>query len=361
MRRLVVCWMILVNCVGVCVNRSLAAEPVPARWLAHDMQRPRPAVVTPGKLSLPVAPPSDAVILFDGADLTKWRDAEGGPAKWKVVEGNLETVANSGYLFSAGKFGDVQLHIEWATPVPAAGRGQARGNSGLFLMGLYEVQVLDSYQNETYADGQAGAIYGQFPPLVNACLPPGQWQSYDIVFRRPRFHANGTLEKAARLTVIHNGILVQDHVELWGPTTWMQNLPYTAHADKLPISLQDHGNPVRYRNIWLRELAEEPAAIPPLPKRDVVTMTPEQLRKYTGAYKTFLGELGTIELDGDQLRLHMKTKQVIDLLPLSPSEFALRWTAASVTFKEKESGEIAGFTLHLGGEHYPVSRQAGTP
>jgi hypothetical protein len=178
---------------------------------------------------------------------------------------------------------------------------------------------------------------------------------------RPRFHANGTLEKAARLTVIHNGILVQDHVELWGPTTWMQNLPYTAHADKLPISLQDHGNPVRYRNIWLRELAEEPAAIPPLPKRDVVTMTPEQLRKYTGAYKTFLGELGTIELDGDQLRLHMKTKQVIDLLPLSPSEFALRWTAASVTFKEKESGEIAGFTLHLGGEHYPVSRQAGTP
>lgn len=359
MRATVCCVVMMVSC-AFSLNVS-NAESLPARWLAHDMQRPRPAVVKPGKLSLPADAPSDAVILFDGTDLSKWRDAEGGPAKWKVVEGSIETVANSGYLFSADRFGDVQLHIEWATPAPASGRSQARGNSGVFLMGLYEVQVLDSYENETYADGQAAAIYGQYPPLVNACLPPGEWQSYDIVFRRPRFHADGRLDRAARITVIHNGILVQDHVELWGPTTWMQNLPYTSHPDKLPISLQDHGNPVHFRNIWVRELREEPEAIPALPERNVVAMSPEQLKKYTGAYKSILGEFGTIELAGDQLRLHMKTKQVIDLLPLSSTEFALRWTAASVTFKENPAGEITGFTLHLAGEHYPISRQTSSP
>ncbi|HEX3726095.1 MAG TPA: DUF1080 domain-containing protein, partial [Pirellulales bacterium] len=159
---------------------GIAAAQPNLRWLSHDMQRPRPPVVTPGKQSLPVPPPSDAVVLFDGGELSHWRDAEGGPAKWKVQAGVMESVPNSGYLFSADKFGDVQLHIEWSAPVPAQGRGQGRGNSGVFLMGLYEVQVLDSYQNDTYPDGQAAAIYGQYPPLVNACLGPGEWQSYEI-------------------------------------------------------------------------------------------------------------------------------------------------------------------------------------
>ena len=191
---------------------------------------------------------------------------------------------DSGYLFSADKFGDVQLHVEWATPVPASGHGQGRGNSGVFLMGLYEVQVLDSYENDTYADGQAAAIYGQYPPLVNACLPPGEWQSYDVVFRRPRFHEDGTVAKPARITVFHNGILVQDDVELWGPTAWLQHRPYERHPDKLPISLQDHGNPVRYRNIWLRELREPEEPGPPAePEIKVVNLSVDELKEFVGA------------------------------------------------------------------------------
>ena len=180
-------WIIMSVLSGLTTLAGTAAAQSPVRWLAHDMQRQRPPVVTPGKENLPVAPPSDAVVLFDGTDLSKWRDAEGQAAKWTVKDGAMISVPNSGYLHSADKFGDVQLHIEWAAPLPVVGSGQGRGNSGVFLMGLYEVQVLDSYENETYADGQAGAIYGQYPPLVNACLPPGEWQSYDIVFRRPRF------------------------------------------------------------------------------------------------------------------------------------------------------------------------------
>ena len=235
-----------------------AAAQSSARFKAHDMSRPRPPVVQPAAEALPVPPPSDAIVLFDGTDLSEWRSADGGPAKWVVEDGAIESVPGSGYLYSARGFGDVQLHVEWAAPVPARGRSQGRGNSGVFLMGLYEVQVLDSYQNDTYPDGQAAAVYGQYPPLVNACRPPGEWQTYDIVFRRPRFRPDGGLAAPARITVIHNGVLVQDGVEPWGPTAWLQALPYTAHADKLPLAFQDHGNPVRYRNIWLRELPEGP-------------------------------------------------------------------------------------------------------
>ena len=276
-------WIIMSVLSGLATLAGTAAAQSPARWLAHDMQRPRPPVVTPGKQSLPVQPPSDAIVVFDGSDLSKWRDAEGGPAKWRVQDGYMESVADSGYVFSAGKFGDVQLHIEWATPVPASGHGQGRGNSGLFLMGLYEVQVLDSYENDTYPDGQAGAIYGQHPPLVNACLPPGEWQSYDIVFRRPRFHGDGTVATPARITVVQNGVLVQDDVEIWGPTAWLQYIPYHQHDDKLPISLQDHGNPVRYRNIWLRELAE-PQEPDGLAEQDPATvqLSPDELKKFVG-------------------------------------------------------------------------------
>jgi len=232
---------------------ALASAQPPPRFKAHDMSRARPPVVQPGAQTLPVPPPSDAIVLFDGTDLSDWRSADGGPAKWVIKDGAIESVPGSGYLFSARGFGDVQLHVEWATPVPAHGKSQGRGNSGVFLMGLYEVQVLDSYQNDTYPDGQAAAVYGQYPPLVNACRPPGEWQSYDIMFRRPRFRPDGGLVSPARISVIHNGVLVQDGVEPWGPTAWLQALPYTAHPDKLPLGFQDHGNPVRYRNIWLVE------------------------------------------------------------------------------------------------------------
>ena len=228
-------------------------------------------------------------------------------------------------------------------------------------MGLYEVQVLDSYENDTYADGQAAAIYGKYPPLVNACLPPGEWQSYDIVFHRPRFNDNGTVARPARITVVHNGILVQDNVEPWGPTAWLQNFPYKSHADKLPISLQDHGNPVRYRNIWLRQLRESPDASPPADERKFVKLSSDQLQPFVGAYKSLLGDFCAIELKGDQLQLHMKTGQVIDLLPQSATEFAMRWTAGDLAFETKEPGKVSGFTMHLGGQSYSIARVPSAP
>ncbi len=230
---------------------------VSREWKIHDMDRPQPPLVDPGTASTkdqPSRPPSDSIVLFDGKDLSRWRSTNGEPAKWKAENGYMETVKGTGYVHSAQSFGDCQLHLEWRTPVPAIGEGQGRGNSGVYFMGKYEIQVLDSYQNKTYPDGQAGAVYGQYSPLVNASRPPGEWQTYDIVFHRPRFDKDGKLLRPARFTVFHNGVLVQDNVELTGPTDHMKRPPYAAHPDKLPLSLQDHSNPVRFRNIWIREL-----------------------------------------------------------------------------------------------------------
>lgn len=236
---------------------SYAQANRPEQWKIHDVDRPQPAVVDPGTPGKPRRPPSDAIVLFDGKDLSKWRGANGAAAKWRVANGYMEIVKGAGGISTRQGFGDCQLHVEWRAPVPPKGESQERGNSGVFLMGMYELQVLDSYNNKTYPDGQAAAIYGQYPPLVNASRPPGQWQTYDIIFRRPRFDASGKLVQPARMTALHNGALVQDNVELTGPTAHKVRPPYKQHADKLPVSLQDHGDPVRYRNIWLRELSED--------------------------------------------------------------------------------------------------------
>ena len=245
---------------------AAASGPTAGDWPQHDESRPQPPVVDPGPPpERPAPPPSDAVVLFDGKDLSKWRSAkDGGPAKWKVENGYVEVVRDTGDIRTEQGFGDCQLHVEWATPAPGVGEGQHRGNSGVFLMGLYEVQVLDSYGNRTYPDGQAAALYGQYPPLVNASRPPGQWQTYDIVFRRPRFDAQGKLLRPARITVLHNGVLVQDDRELSGPTANKSRPPYKAHPDTLPLGLQDHDDAVRYRNVWIRELADPE---PPLPRQ----------------------------------------------------------------------------------------------
>jgi hypothetical protein len=226
------------------------------QWPQHSMDRPRPPVVEPGPERPPAPAPKDAVVLFDGANLSQWRAEDGSAAKWTVQDGYVEVKPGTGMLASARGFGDVQLHVEWATPAVVTGEGQERGNSGVFLMGIYELQVLDSYQNDTYPDGLAGAIYGENPPLVNASRPPGHWQTYDIVFHRPHFKADGSLERPARMTVFWNGVLIQDNFELVGPTANKARPPYHAHPDKLPLKLQDHGNPLRYRNIWIRELDE---------------------------------------------------------------------------------------------------------
>ncbi|MGE5200265.1 MAG: DUF1080 domain-containing protein [Rhodospirillaceae bacterium] len=224
------------------------------KWPVHDETRPMPPVVDPGPPGPPAPVPSDAVVLFDGKDLSAWTTAKGAPARWLVKDGYMEVVKGSGSIQTARAFGDCQLHVEWATPAPPVGTGQDRGNSGVFLMNTYEVQVLDSYQAKTYADGMAGALYGQFPPLVNASRKPGEWQTYDIVFRAPRFGADGAVVSPARMTVFHNGVLVQDAQELTGPTAHKARPPYKAHADRLPLGLQDHSHPVRFRNIWVREL-----------------------------------------------------------------------------------------------------------
>lgn len=230
----------------------------PSPYPQHSRTRPAPAVVTPGPYLGPVAPPSDAMVLFDGKSLSEWRasDTTKGDAKWTIDHGDIVIAAGAGDIATRRSFGDVQLHIEWSAPNPPRGEDQDHGNSGVFLMKTYELQVLDSYHSATYPDGQAAAIYGEFPPLVNAMRPPGEWQVYDIVFHRPHFDATGKLITPARETVFHNGILVQDDVALIGPTTNGHRTAYAAHADRLPISLQDHGHPVRYRNIWVRELPE---------------------------------------------------------------------------------------------------------
>jgi hypothetical protein len=205
---------------------------------------PQPKVVEPGP---PGGPPSDAIVLFDGKSLAAW---EGGE-KWIIRDGCA--TSHEGGITTKQPFGDCQLHLEWAAPEKVEGSGQGRGNSGVYLMGKYEVQVLDSYNNDTYYDGQAAAVYKQHPPLVNACRKPGEWQSYDIVFTAPRFDDQGRLRSPAFVTVLHNGVLVQNHFELTGGTFWHQPPHYTAHPEKLPLHLQFHGNPVRFRNIWLVE------------------------------------------------------------------------------------------------------------
>ena len=214
---------------------------------------PEPAGVDPGPVG---GPPSDAIVLFDGKSLSKWSDA----GKWKVQDGCAISGGND--ITTKQSFGDCQLHVEWATPEKVEGAGQGRGNSGVFLMGLYEVQILDSYNNKTYYDGQAASIYKQHPPLVNVCRKPGQWQTYDVVFEAPRFDKKGSLARPAFITVFQNGVLVQNHFQIQGETAYIKPPKYTAHAAKLPIILQYHGNPVRFRNIWIRELPASDAPPP---------------------------------------------------------------------------------------------------
>jgi hypothetical protein len=237
---------------------AICKAQVDPKWEIHDRNRPNPSVITPATASTqdaPGKPPSDAIVLFDGKDISKWvSKKDGSPAKWTVADGYMEVAPKTGDVQTKESFGDCQLHIEFREPSPPKGEDQDRGNSGVFLMGEYEIQVLDSYNSKTYADGQAAAVYGQYPPLVNASRAPGEWQTYDIIWHGPRFDASGKLTRPAHVTVIHNGVLVQDNVELTGPTGHHVRPPYKPGPDKAPLALQDHNHPVRYRNIWIRNL-----------------------------------------------------------------------------------------------------------
>ncbi len=206
----------------------------------------KPPVITPGETNS--QPPSDAVVLFNGKDLSNWKNGE----NWTVKDGVI--FAGKGPITCEEQFGDCQLHIEWSAPSEVKGNGQGRGNSGVFLMGIYEIQVLDSYENETYYDGQAGAIYKQTPPMVNAMRKPGEWNAYDIIWTAPRFNDDGSLKSPAYITALHNGLLILNHFELLGDTPFNRPPEYKKHSEQGPISLQDHGNPVRFRNIWARPI-----------------------------------------------------------------------------------------------------------
>jgi hypothetical protein len=217
---------------------------------ATEIWEPDPRIVTPGANG---AAPSDALVLFDGKNLENWTGDDGKPAKWTVADNALTVSPGTGGIKTKQSFGDIQLHIEWRTPAKVQGDGQDRGNSGIFLQERYEIQVLDSYNNKTYVNGQAGAIYKQHPPLVNAVKGPGEWQTYDIVFIAPKFDANGNVVSPGRMTAFLNGILVQHYSEIKGTTTNVGQPKYKAHGSA-PLSLQDHGNPTSFRNIWVREL-----------------------------------------------------------------------------------------------------------
>lgn len=242
-------------------NKNLGYDDTPvlqdSEYKVHDGNRPQPKVVTPGDFSSqekPGKPPSDAVTLFDGQDLSGWIGCkDNGPAKWDVSGGIMRVAPGSGNIKTKDEFGDCQLHLEWAAPEVVKGESQGRGNSGVFLMGLYEIQVLDCYENPTYADGATGAIYGQYPPLVNACRKPGEWQVYDIIWIAPRFEGD-SLKSPARVTVLHNGILLHHDKELLGPTQHRKLAEYVAHPPVGSLHLQDHGDLVSYRNIWYRPL-----------------------------------------------------------------------------------------------------------
>ncbi len=217
-----------------------------------EIWQPEPRVVTPGKLA--AGAPSDAIILLGDKDLSEWKGKDGKQPVWKWEDKVLTVSRGAGSITTRRSFGDCQLHIEWRTPAEVKGQGQGRGNSGIFLMGLYELQVLDSYDNRTYSNGQAASIYKQIPPLVNASRKPGEWQSYDIIFTAPRFNKDSSLQSQARITVLHNGVLVQNNAAIWGATQYIGIATNTWHREKEPIVLQDHGDAVSFRNIWIREL-----------------------------------------------------------------------------------------------------------
>jgi len=329
---------------AMCMPSSAQPDP---NYLDHDRTRPQPSVVSPATPSTQEQAgkaPSDATVLFDGKGLSHWVSMDGTPTKWIARNGYMECVKGSGYVRTLQCFGDCQLHVEWATPVPPEGEGQGRGNSGVFLgLDRYEVQVLDSYGNKTYADGSAGAVYGQYPPLVNASRKPGEWQVYDIIYTAPRFKPDGALLSPARLTVFHNGVLIQNNVELTGPTSWLERAPYQPHPEKQPISLQDHGNPVCFRNIWVRELE---------PSRKEFMFSDAYLDTLTGAFENGI----RVSRKGSQLAVRLGGVNFL-LFAESPTHFFAKTTDVQIEFPGADKGRVDRLIWSVGEGANEVARQ----
>lgn len=312
-------------------------------WKVHDKKRPAPKVVTPSEGASLAQPPSDAVVLFDGKNFDSWT---GGVDKWKIVDGVMESVDKAGPVLTKEEFGDCQLHVEFASPAEVKGNGQRRGNSGVFLMNTFELQILDSYENPTHADAGAAAIYGQYPPLVNASRGPGKWQSLDIVFRAPRFGKNDKLKKRARMTVLHNGVLVHDDSQILGPTGWIRHRSYTKGKTKGPIRLQDHGSPVRYRNIWIRRLETQRPKPETAYPTAALDLSPEQKKRLIGSYQSpDRKEFHVFEKGEDIFCKLYRVK--MKMVPLSESEFAFEKCAGKITFQIDKSGQVNSAKLLL--------------
>lgn len=325
-------------------------------WKQHSMRRPKPPVVAPA--DKPGDPPADAVVLFDGKSLDGFESSGGGQAKWTLGDGFFEVKPGSGPIVSKAEFGDVQLHVEWASPEPAVGKGQDRGNSGVFLLGQFEIQVLDNYQAETYADGQAGAVYGQYPPLANASKPPGQWQTYDIAFRRPRFDASGSLVEPARVTVIHNGIVVQNNEVIYGPTSWLRYDPYVKGPEKAPIELQDHGHKVRFRNLWARPLPERaPADAVETAPIAIVPMASDKIASFAGEYSLNTRPNSpplVVKAKGDHLLARFPNRVTeMKLVPIGDGQF--QFTETDAKFEFSPDGKTLKF--HIGGDTRTITRR----
>ncbi|MDX2038000.1 MAG: DUF1080 domain-containing protein [Isosphaeraceae bacterium] len=354
------CVILGLACVAVASALTPAAEPGKSvadrmrAWRQHDVSRPKPPVVTPVEPTRVVPAPADAVVLFDGDDLDAWTPVEGGgPARWKVADGVFEVTPGRGAIRTKQGFGDVQLHIEWASPMPPNGVGQDRGNSGLFFMGVYELQILDSHNAETYTDGQAGALYGQYPPLANASRPPGEWQSYDVAFRRPRFETDGTLIEPARMTVFHNGVLVQNNEELLGQTSWLRWSPHEDLGEKAPISLQDHGHPVRFRNIWVRPLPERSAPTAEQARRaETVALSDAALDRLVGDYALSDandGKVVQIGRAGRNLTVKFPFRKFkLEMEPISETVFDLPKTDGRFTFRLDDKGAVKSVHFRIG-------------
>ena len=305
-------------------------------WAIHDVNRPQPVAVIPGSFStkdLPGVPPSDAIVLFGGKseEIEKWCSdkPQAEPTKWVVADGTLQCVPGSGYIRTKDEFGDCQLHVEWSEPANIEGKGQGRGNSGVFLMGMVEVQVLDSYNNPTYPDGMASAIYGINPPMVNAIRPPGEWQSYDIIFRRPIFK-DGVQVDPGYVTVFVNGVITQDHTPLEGKGGHKSRSNPVQFPETGPLKLQDHGNPVRFRNIWLR----------PLPKRAIEGGDTSHMSEAATAAKRMEIAKG-IRDDAAKLEGTAKTLRLLESLSYSENEDARQAVTASLT---TFASEVKGLT-----------------
>lgn len=333
-----------------------ASAQLTTGWKQHDMSRPLPPIVRPGRDALPLEPPGDAVILFDGTSLDAWRSKGGGPVQWEIRDGAMQATARGSSAYSKQGFSDAQVHVEWAIPSDVTGTGQGRGNSGVVLQSLFEIQILDSFDNPTYADGQAGSIYGQFPPLVNVSRRPGEWQSFDIVFRAPVFHDDGALEEPACMTVLHNGVLIHEGVRPLGPTAWMQHYHYAKQEPKLPLVLQYHGNQVLFRNVWVRELQGREMEQPKEPYDPVIiALTPADIERLAGTYARDRGGLYEVLHKDGKLYLKSDGPQV-EMIPHSSTEFGLRYTAGVLRFRLDDEGKAESLRFDMGGSTYQARR-----